>query len=171
VVTVGSIHSGTKHNIIPDTAHLQLTVRSFSRETRSQILKSIKRMAEGVAFGAGAPAPSVKIKADPTPALYNEPALAKRLVKIFERALGSANVVLRDPEMIGEDFARYGRTKENIPIFMFRLGTVGTDAPGGGLLGEKELPTLHSSRYAPEVETSLKTGVMVMVSAALELFE
>lgn len=171
VVTVGSIHSGTTHNIIPDTAHLQLTVRSFSDETRSQILKSIKRMAEGVAFGAGAPAPLVEIEADPTPALYNDPALTKRLTKTFEQTLGPGNVIPRDPEMIGEDFARYGRTKENIPIFMFRLGTVGTDAAGGGPLGGKELPTLHSSRYAPEVETSLNSGVIAMVSAALELFE
>ena len=164
VVTVGSIHSGTKHNIIPDTAHLQLTVRSFSDETRSRILKAIKRMAEGVAYGAGAPAPLVKIKADPTPALYNDPALTNRLVKTFKQVLGPGNVVPRDPEMIGEDFARYGRTKENVPIFMFRLGTVGKDAREDG-------PSLHSSRYAPVVETSLKTGVIVMVTATLELFE
>ena len=164
VVTVGSIHSGTKHNIIPDTAHLQLTVRSFSDETRSRILKAIKRMAEGIAHGAGAPAPLVKIKADPTPALYNDPALTNRLVKTFKQVLGPGNVVPRDPEMIGEDFARYGRTKENVPIFMFRLGTVGKDAQEDG-------PSLHSSRYAPMVETSLKTGVIVMVTATLELFE
>ncbi len=165
VVTVGSVHAGTKHNIIPDTAHLQLTVRSFSDETRSRILKAIKRMAEGVALIADAPAPSVKIKADPTPALYNDPALTKRLVKTFERALGSENVVPRDPEMIGEDFARYGRTKEDVPILMFRLGTAEGNSVG------KEPQSLHSSRYAPVVEASLKTGVFVMVMAALELLE
>ena len=164
VVTVGSIHAGTRHNIIPDTAHLQLTVRSFSDETRSRILEAIKRMTEGVAYGAGAPAPLVKIKGDPTPALYNDPALTQRLVKVFEQVLGPGNVVLRDPEMIGEDFARYGRTKEKVPIFMFRLGTTGS---GTG----EEGPSLHSSRYAPEVQTSLKTGVLMMVTAALELFE
>jgi amidohydrolase len=165
VVTVGSVHAGTKHNIIPDTARLQLTVRSFSEETRSRILTAIKRKAEGVAHCAGAPAPSVNIKADPTPALHNDPRLTKRLATTFEQALGPENVIPRDPEMIGEDFARYGRTKENLPIFMFRLGTA--DGNSGG----KEPQSLHSSRYAPVVEASLRTGVFVMAMAALELLE
>ena len=147
------------------TIHAKIPVRSFSDETRSRILKAVKRKAEGVAYGAGAPAPVVKIKTDPTPALYNDPALGKRLAKVFEQVLGPENVVPRDPEMIGEDFARYGRTKEKIPIFMFRLGTV------EGTLEGKNLPSLHSSRYAPVMETSLKTGVMSMAMAAFELSE
>ena len=164
VVTVGSIHGGTQHNIIPDDVHLQLTVRSFSEKTRNRILTSIKRIAMGIAAAAGAPAPTVKIKEDPTPSLYNDPVLTERLVKTFKSVFGKENVVSRKPEMIGEDFARYGRTKEQIPICMFRLGAMGQNQ------GE-EPPSLHSSRFAPAAEVAIKTGVIAMTTAALELFE
>ena len=164
VVTVGSIHGGTRHNIIPDEVHLQLTVRSFSEKTRNRILTSIKRIAMGIAAAAGAPAPNVEIKEDPTPSLYNDSVLTERLVKTFKSVFGKENVVSRKPEMIGEDFARYGRTKESIPICMFRLGAMGQNE------GE-EPPSLHSSRFAPAAEVAIKTGVIAMTTAALELFE
>jgi amidohydrolase len=171
VITVGSIHSGTQHNIIPDEAHLQLTVRSFSDKTRRQLLTSIKRVVKGIAAAAGAPVPTFKIREDPTPSLYNDPILTERLVRTFETVLGKANVVSRDPEMIGEDFARYGRTKENIPICMFRLGTVGKKQWAEMSLDGKQPPSLHSSMFSPSPEATIKTGVTAMASAALELLE
>jgi len=171
VVTVGSIHGGTKHNIIPDEAHLQLTVRSFSEKARKQLLTSIKRITNGVAAAAGAPTPTLKIREDPTPSLYNDPILTERLVKTFEAALGKKNVVARDPEMIGEDFARYGRTKQNIPICMFRIGVMKQNQVEEKSLNGKEPPSLHSSTFAPAVAITIRTGVKAMTSAALELFE
>ncbi len=171
VITVGSIHSGTRHNIIPDEAYLQLTVRSFSEKTRKQLLTSIKRIANGIAAAAGAPTPTLKIREDPTPALYNDPILTKRLVRTFERTLGQENVVSRDPEMIGEDFARYGRTAENIPICMFRLGAVGQNQFAIRSLDGKVPPSLHSSQFVPAVKATIETGVSAMATVALELFE
>ena len=125
VITVGSIRSGTKHNIISDEAHLKLTVRSFSNKTRARLLGAIERVAKGISAALGMGVPVIGIKEDPTPALYNDPALARRLGKTFQRVFGGDNVVIRDPEMIGEDFGRYGRTNAKVPIFMFRIGTVG----------------------------------------------
>ena len=171
VITVGSIHSGTRHNIIPEEAYLQLTVRSFSEKTRKQLLTSIKRIANGIAAAAGVLAPTLRIREDPTPALYNDPILTKRLMRTFERTLGQENVVSRDPEMIGEDFSRYGRTAENIPICMFRLGAVGQNQSVKRSLDGKEPPSLHSSQFAPVVKATIETGVGAMARAALELFE
>ena len=171
VITVGSIHSGTKHNIIPDEAHLQLTVRSFSENARNQLLASIKRISEGIAAAAGAPAPILEIREDPTPSLYNDPVFTERLIRTFEAALGKENVVSRDPEMIGEDFARYGRTKEDIPICMFRIGAMKEIQGEEKSPNRKEPHSLHSSKFAPAVEGTIKTGVIAMTSAALEMFE
>ena len=76
VVTVGSIHGGTKRNIIPDEVRLQLTVRSYQDEVRQQTLAAIKRIARGQALAAGIPEdrlPEVKVTDESTPALYNDP--------------------------------------------------------------------------------------------------
>ena len=102
-----------------------MTVRSFSDKTRARLLGAIERIAKGISAALGMGVPVIGIKEDPTPALYNDPALARRLGKTFQRVLGGDHVVIRDPEMIGEDFGRYGRTSAKIPIFMFRIGTVG----------------------------------------------
>ncbi len=166
VITVGSIHSGTKHNIISDKAHLQLTVRSYSDEVRSQLLTAIQRIATGVALSAGVPKdkmPVVTIKDEYTPSLYNDPMLTERIAKAFQSTLGQDNVVLGKPEMIGEDFSRYGRTKHNIPICMFRLGAIEEGRKNG------PLPSLHSATFAPIPEPTVKTGVRAMVAAVLEL--
>jgi amidohydrolase len=171
VITVGSIQSGTKHNIIPNEAHLQLTVRSFSNKTRVLLLNAIKRISKGISEAFGMAAPTIKIKEDPTPALYNDPALTERLVKTFNGVMGQENVVSRDPEMIGEDFARYGRTRAEIPIFMFRIGAAGQQQWQERKMAGKQLPPLHSSMFAPAAESTIKTGVKAMTAAALELFE
>src|SRR2546421_8556486 len=96
VVTVGSIHGGTKHNIIPDEVKMQLTVRTYKEEVRDRVLAAIDPIAKGVAAAAGVPperAPIVKILQDQfTPATYNNPELTKRLVGVWKRVLGSENV-------------------------------------------------------------------------------
>ncbi len=174
VVTVGSIHGGSKHNIIPDEVKLQLTVRSYSDETRKQILDAIRRITLGVARAAGVPAdrePSVKfLPMEYTPALYNNPQLVERILGVWKSLLGDDNVVERDPEMGGEDFGRYGREGPRIPIFLFRLGTVGTERmaksrqPGG-----QSLPSLHSALFRPAPRPAIETGVTATAAAVIEL--
>jgi hippurate hydrolase len=170
VVTVGSIHGGSKHNIIPSEVKLQLTVRSTKDKVRKHLLDGIKRIAEGCAKAANAPAPVVKLdESEYTPALYNEPALTKRIVGVFKEALGAEKVAERPAVMGGEDFSRYGR-KTGIPIFLFWLGTVAPEKVAEAAKeGATPLPSLHSPLYAPVPEPSLRTGVTAMSLAVLDL--
>src|SRR5204863_7289111 len=114
VVTVGSIHAGTKHNIIPDEARLQLTVRSYTDAVRQQTLAAIKRIARGQAIAAGIPEdrlPEITLEDDFTAATYNDPILTRRLADLFKSWLGPANVIEKKPIMGGEDCGEYGRTE------------------------------------------------------------
>jgi hippurate hydrolase len=172
VVTVGSIHGGTKHNVIPDEVKLQLTVRTYSDEVREQVLAAIERIVKGIAQSAGVPKnlePIVSVKDEFTPATYNTPELVDRVVVSLKEMVGEENVVRREPSMGGEDFGRYGREEPKVPIFMYRLGSVKAERvaeskrPGG-----RPLPSLHSSKYLPERE-AIKVGVETMTGAAVGL--
>jgi amidohydrolase len=166
VVTVGSIRGGTKHNIIPDTCHLQLTVRSYTDKVRKQLLEAIKRKANAVAAGAGAPEPLIEFS-DATPATNNDERLVERVVPAFTRALGADNVVFVEQSMGGEDFSQYGLA--GVPIFMFRLGSVSQQRIDEYARAKKPLPSLHSAEYFPEPEPTIATGVTAMSAAVLEL--
>src|ERR1051326_1543357 len=123
VVTVGSIHGGTRYNIIPDEVNLQLTVRTYKEEVRKHILASIERIVKGVAMTAGIPedrAPEVKV-AEGTGSTYNDPQLIERLVGTFKQALGDENVVKMPPIMASEDFG-YFSMDHKIPTTIFWLG-------------------------------------------------
>ena len=173
VVTVGSIHSGTKHNIISDQAHLQITVRSYSDEVREQLLEGIERIAQNQARAMGFPEdklPEISVRNEYTPALWNDPELTERSVAAMRGVLGDENLVEIEKEMGGEDFARYGRTAEKIPSFMLRLGTVPVDKYEAALRGEHVLPSLHSPYYAPDPQPTIDTGVRAMTAAVLALF-
>ncbi|MBI4248075.1 MAG: amidohydrolase [Elusimicrobia bacterium] len=166
VVTVGAIHGGSKHNIIPDEVRLMLTVRSYTDEVRARILDAIKRIALHVAASAGAEGnltPEVKVLDDEyTPAAYNDSALVLRVVGNFRRIFGAQNVLEKEAVMGGEDFGRYRRAAGgSLQSFMFRLGSADPKAD------PKQLPSLHSSKYAPVVEPTLKTGVRAMTWAVL----
>jgi hippurate hydrolase len=172
VVTVGSIHGGSKHNIISDRVDLQLTLRSYSDEVRRHTLSAIKRIIENLARAAGVPedrVPTMKVQDVYTPATYNDPDLTERLAGAFKAALGESNVQEVEPVMGGEDFGQYGRQEPKIPISIFWLGSV---APSKFEMYQKEgksLPSLHSSQFAPEMEPSIKTGVKAITSAAMAI--
>ena len=173
VVTVGSIRGGTSFNVIPDEVKLQLTLRSYSDEVRNNTIASIRRMGEGLARAAGLPEdrwPLVTIRDQFTPFTYNNIPLTRRLTASFQRVLGPANVVATPPSMVGEDFSFYGRTEAKIPICMFWLGTVDPKKIAESKATGKELSGLHSSKYAPLPEPTIKTGVLAMTTAVLDLF-
>lgn len=172
VVTVGSIHGGTKHNIISDRVDLQLTVRSYSDENRALLLDGIARIARGQAKVMGLPddrLPEVIVKDEYTPALYNDPDLSDRLAGVLRAELGEANVELSKPVMGGEDFARFGRTEERIPSFYFWLGGADPEAFAAAKAEGRNLPAVHSPYFLPSYERTLRTGVRAMTAAALEL--
>jgi hippurate hydrolase len=168
VVTVGSIHGGTKHNIIGAECHLQLTVRSYTDEVRQQMHDAIVRKTKAIAAGAGAPAPKITFN-EGTPAMFNDEKLAVRLREVFVRELGAANVDDPEPSMGGEDFSQYGRA--GVPILMYRLGTIEPKRLARMKQLGQDPPSLHSPLYYPDAEESLVTGVQTMVAATLELLK
>jgi amidohydrolase len=173
VVTVGSIHGGTKHNIIPDEVKLQLTVRSFTEEVRAHTLEGIRRIVRGQALSAGIPEerlPIIKQAEDEfTPATFNQPEFARRVAQALRGLLGDSRVISRRPAMGGEDFSEYGRTADKIPICMFWLGSVEPERVAESERTGQPLPALHSSLYRPVPEPTIKTGVSAMTAAVLDL--
>ncbi|MEM9169102.1 MAG: amidohydrolase [Pseudomonadota bacterium] len=172
VVTVGAFNAGFKHNIIPDEAHLQITVRSYKQSVREQLIAGIKRIAEAQARSAGVPEdkmPRVVVDADPLIATYNHPDLTRRIAATVTRELGDGAVSPREPIMGGEDFAYFGTQAPEIPSVMFFLG--GTD-PAEIAKYEKvgmKSPSNHSPLFAPDPEPTLTAGVRAMTAAALDL--
>ena len=174
VVTVGSIHGGTRYNIIPDEVNLQLTVRTYKEDVRKRILASIERITKGVAAAAGIPedrAPIVKVsETEITSATYNDPQLMERLAGVFKTALGPENVVKTSPVMGSEDFG-YLSLDQKIPSVIFWLGAVDPVKVKESQERGIALPSLHSSLFAPVPEPTLRTGVKAMTAAVLDLMK
>ncbi len=173
VVTVGAFQAGYKHNIIPDAAHLQITVRSYEDDVREKLLAGIKRIAEAQARSAGLPddmMPEVVIEDTYTPSTYNDPAMTERVMSAVAAEIGEARVYARAPSMGGEDFSRFGRTDEDIPTVIFWTGGNDPAAMKAAREGKGPLPPAnHSPFFAPIPEPTLKTGVHAMTAGALEL--
>ncbi|MGD0126597.1 MAG: amidohydrolase [Terriglobia bacterium] len=175
VVTVGSIHGGTRPNIIPDEVHLQLTIRTYKEEVRQHILAALARIAQGIAAAHGIPpslSPIVTAdESDHSPALYNDPQLTARLAQVFKTALGAENVAELPPVMASEDFCRFALEDRQIPICQFSLGAVDPAKLAESRRTGVPVPGLHSSLWAPVPEPTLRTGVKAMTSAVLNLMK
>ena len=167
VVTVGSLHAGTKHNIIADEAKLQLTVRTYKPEVRERILAAIERIAKGESLSAGSPRPPEVSIIEGTPATYNDPELTRRIVGAVSRVLGPQNVKEATPVMGGEDFSEYGRA--GVPASLLWIGTVEPAKHQQAQKAGATLPSLHSPVFAPDRERTLRTGVTALTAAALEV--
>jgi hippurate hydrolase len=170
VVTVGSIHGGTKANIIPNDVKLQITVRSTKDSTRKHILEAIERKAKAAAASANAPDPEVTFVSDEfTPKLENNPELTRKTVALFEEVLGKDKVHARPPIMGGEDFSRYSLGGE-IPVFMYFLGSVSPDRVAASKReGGKPLPGAHTDGYYPIPDPTIRMGIKTMSLAVLNL--
>ncbi len=175
VVTVGSIHGGTKHNIIPDEVKMQLTVRTYKPETRDRVLAAIDQIAKGCAMAAGIPpdrTPIVSVAKDQfTPATYNNPELTKRLLTVWKKTLGNENVEIVDATMGGEDFSEYSLPDHSIPAVDFHVGAVDPVKIADSKKNGTVLPSLHSSKFAPVPEPTIRTGIIAMTAAVLELMK
>lgn len=175
VITVGSIHGGTKHNIIPDEVKMQITVRTYKPKVRERVLADIDRIAKGCAAAAGIPpdlAPIISVSKDlVAPATYNNPELTKRLVAVWKKSLGDENVEIVDPTMGGEDFSEYSLPDHSIPAVDFHFGAVDPAKIAEFKKEGKELPTLHSSKFAPVPEPTIRLGIIGMTTAVLELMK
>jgi hippurate hydrolase len=172
IVTVGSIHGGTVHNIIPDELKMQLTVRYYNDDTYGHIISALQRIASGIAGSAGLPEnlyPEVTPLGQ-TPPVVNDAKLTEEAVASFSSMLGPENVIEVEPVTVGEDFARYGRTDEKVPIAMFWLGTVNREKFRAHLDQETPLPGLHNPAFYPDFAPTYKTGVSAMAKAVIDLF-
>jgi hippurate hydrolase len=168
VVTVGSIHGGTKRNIIPDEVQLLMTVRTYKPEVRKRVVASIERIARGIAMSAGVPEdrmPVVELLAgESVDSTYNDPVLTERIAAALTKGMGAANVIRIDPLMVSEDFGRFGIDRK-IPICMLNVGAVDPAKIASG----QRLPSLHSSGFAPLPDPTLRGAIKAMTLAVLEL--
>ena len=166
VITVGSIHGGTKHNIIPNECKLQLTIRSYSPEVRRHLREAIERKAKAIAESFRAPEPNVSFT-EGTPSMFNNEDLVDRVAPTFYDVLGDDNVSTAELSMGGEDFSQYGLA--GVPIFMFRTGSVTQERLDAFAAAGKTPPSLHSSLYYPDAEPTLRTALTVSAAAIFEL--
>jgi amidohydrolase len=168
VITVGSIHGGSKHNIIPEEVKLQLTVRADTAEVRDQLIAGIRRVAEGTARAMGVPdqlLPVIGASAESTPPTRNDSATAARVKTAIEKALGSERMSTKSREGMGaEDFAYFIAPEHGVKGVYFSVG--GT--PKSELA---TAPSHHSPLFKVTPEPVIRSGVEAMTVAALELLE
>jgi hippurate hydrolase len=159
VISVGSIHCGSKHNITPETCNLELTVRSFTKKERTRLLEGIKRKAEANAQSSGAPNPLVEVADEGTPSTVNDPALTSQVVTFLEKGVGKEMIVKGTPATVSEDFSHYGEA--GVPSVLLFLGSV-SEKRLRKLQASGKLPSLHSPFYYPDTEETLATGIEAM---------
>jgi hippurate hydrolase len=174
VVTVGAIHGGTKHNIIPDEVKMMLTLRFFEDGVYKQIQDALARITRGEAMAAGLPEskmPLIEYAKEFSPPVVNDAKLVFSVVDQMKNILGNNKVIQVDPATVAEDFGKYGRTEEKIPIALFWLGGVKQEKYADHLQNGTFLPPLHNGAFAPDFEPTFKTGVTAMTKSMIELFK
>jgi amidohydrolase len=172
VLTVGAIHGGTKHNAIPDEVVLRVNIRYNTDAVRDRLLSSIDRMARGIALSAGVPGdlmPVIRRPGEATPPMVNDPALTDRVRAGLVPVLGEENVICI-PQLTGsEDFSVFGNGDPPIPICYLRLGAADPRELGESREAGRDLPYLHSSRFAPPPDPTIRTGAVAMAAAVTAL--
>lgn len=171
VITVGSIHGGTKHNIIPAEVTLQITVRSYSDKARETLLQGIRRIAKGTAEAAGVPEDRMPVvELNPTllvPATFNNPELTRSVVPHLQQYFGEERIAEMPPVLGAEDFGHFSLPDRSVPCSMFWLGTVAKESIRDTTENKRTLPSLHSDLYAPVIHPTIETGAAALTIAAL----
>ena len=174
VVTVGSIHGGSKHNVIPERVDMQLTVRFFEDSVYEQIIEGLERITRGIALSAGLPEdkiPEVIPLEGLTPPVANDPGLVNRAVVSMQEMLGKGNIHRVNPSTVGEDFGMYGRSEEQVPIALFWLGAVEHEKYKDYMEKGTPLPGLHNAAFHPDFYPAFRGGVAAMARTMIDLFE
>ena len=171
VVTIGSIQSGTKDNVIPDDALLKLNVRTFDQDVRAHVLAAIERIVNAEAAAAGAPQPPQITTTEHYPLLSNDPAATARVAAALREHFGDERVrELAMPYSASEDFGSFG-TEWGVPSVFWYVGGTDRDlyarAQEAGRIAE-DIPTNHNPRFAPVIHPTLETGIEAMTTAALD---
>ncbi|SHG40928.1 hippurate hydrolase [Fodinibius roseus] len=170
-ISIGSIRGGTAANIIPDEVVMDIALNVHSEETRKKLLNRIREMCEGAGRAAGLPEedwPELKLNKDTrVSSVYNDPELVSDLRGTFNELLGEENVQKTQPSMYGEDFGEYNHAKPDIPGVIFGLGSIDPEVIKSR--SPSEIPSTHSPKYIPDLEPTLRTGILSMSSAVLDL--
>jgi amidohydrolase len=169
VITVGSIHGGTKRNIIPETVKLELTVRAYKPEVRKHLLDAIARIARAEAEAANAPRPPEVTVLESTAAMYNDPKVVDRAAAALRRQFGADNVVQNPPGTASDDFAEFAQA--GIPSAMFSLGAADPEKFAESKKTGVPLPSNHSSFFAPDYNPTLHTAVLAETTVLLDLLK
>jgi hippurate hydrolase len=174
VVTVGSFHGGAKHNIIPDEARLQLTVRSYTDEVRAKLLDGIARIAKGEAIAAGMPEdkmPVVTVEKDEfTPAMFNTVDFTNEMAGFLKTRFGEKRVMQLPPVMGGEDFSRFSREEnKDIKSLIIWVGGVPQAEYDAAKKEGRTLPSLHSPFWAPDAPVVISTATEALTAMAMKL--
>jgi hippurate hydrolase len=172
VLTVGTIHGGTKNNIIPDEVTLGLTLRTYSAEVRDQIVADVRRTARGLAEAYGIPADRMPVVTlgEGTPATLNDTALAERLRTAATTALGKERVLDARAIMGSEDVGLF-TLDGKIPGVMYWLGAADPEKLAQSKKTGVPLPSPHSALFAPVFAPAITTGVKAMTSMAIDLMK
>lgn len=175
VITVGSFHAGSKHNIISDQAKLQVTVRNDNPETRELLLKAIERVAKNIGRAAGMPEdklPEVKFADAPTPPTMNDIPLTQRLKKVWSAKMGSGifDANYRRLGMGAEDFPFF-TTDPYIPSVYFAVGGTPASDFAAEKAGGPAVPSHHSPLFKITPAPAVKTGVEATVIALMDLLQ
>ena len=171
VLTVGSIHGGSRSNIIPEEVVLKLNYRYFKEKVDRQIRLAIERIAHGVAVAAGVPEDRMPLltTAMTGPPVRNDSGLSCRLGEAFSQLFGEDNVLKLDPMSASDDFSHFGIVEPSIPLFYFFLGVADHDKTADHAEEDKSCPGIHNPCFAPVPEPTIKTGVRAMTCAVLDL--
>jgi hippurate hydrolase len=172
VLSVGTIHGGTKNNIIPDEVDLGLTLRTYSMDLRDKIIADVRRTANGLAEAYGLPAnlmPTVTV-VESTPVTYSDPTLAARVRGFAVDALGKDRVLDGKPVMGSEDAGLFSLNGQ-IPFVFYWLGAAEPGKLADSIKTGVPLPSLHSPLFAPDYQPAIPTGVTAMTAIALDVLQ
>jgi hippurate hydrolase len=172
VVTVGTIHGGTKRNIISDEVKLELTLRSYDDAVSDKLVASIRRICAGTAQAAGVPddrLPVVTITPDSAPATINDVPLTQRVAATLNEWMGPTNVRATPPIMGSEDFSEFARTVQHVPICIWWVGATAPERFDEAKRSGIPVPSNHSATFAPVPEPTLRAALTSMSAVALDL--
>ena len=168
VVTIGSVQAGSAGNIIPDTALLRGTIRSYDDDTRAKMIEGVERTAKAVAMMAGAPPPEVKITSG-AKAVINDDKLAARSGAVLKAAFGNKAVLAPQPGSASEDYSEF--VMAGVPSFYFSIGGLDPKALAEAAATKTPVPANHSPEFAPVPEPTIRTGAEAMSLVVLDILQ
>jgi amidohydrolase len=165
VVTIGSVQAGNAGNVIPDTALVRGTIRSWDNDTRAKMLDGVERTAKAVAMMAGAPEPDIKLSSG-AKAVVNDADVTQRGAAVLKAAFGDKARLMPEPGSASEDYSEF--VMAGVPSFYFGLGGLDPQALAKAAETHTPVPGNHSPEFAPVPEPSIRTGTEAMSLVLLD---